>query len=251
MMYRVAYRNFGSYESLVVNRTVVVNSDTAIRWYEIRNPNGTPTAYQAATYAPDSTTNRWMGSIAMDKNASIALGYSIGNSTTYPSIAYTGRFATDAVNTLESENILLQGGGSQTNTNRWGDYTSMRIDPADDLTFWYINEYNQTTGGPWVTRIGSFKLNPPAITCSAAPSCGGSGNVVTAGITLTCSSATYITTSAQACGLNFGCSAVVNGPSGTLTQSTAFASNGAQGGGSCNFTWSYLGNNYSTTLTAH
>jgi hypothetical protein len=57
----------------------------------------------------------------------------------------------------------MNGTGVQTNTNsRWGDYTSMNIDPVDDCTFWYVNEYYQTTEAPpdrkWQTRIASFKL---------------------------------------------------------------------------------------------
>src|SRR5437868_2218035 len=90
LMYRLAYRNFGDHESLVVNHSVTAGSGVGVRWYEIRNPNGTPTVYQQGTYAPDSTY-RWMGSAAMDKNGDIGLGYSASSTTINPAIRYTGR----------------------------------------------------------------------------------------------------------------------------------------------------------------
>lgn len=163
LMYRLAYRNFGTYESLVVNHSVTVsgsrrNSVTGIRWYELRSPNGKPTVYQQGTFSPDSTS-RWMGSIAMDKQGNIALGYSASSGSVYPSIRYTGRLASDPLNTLQAENNILAGGGSQlTNLSRWGDYSSMTVDPVDDCTFWYTTEYQKSSGTfNWSTRIASFK----------------------------------------------------------------------------------------------
>ena len=92
LMYRLAYRNFGDHESLVVTHSVTAGSSVGMRWYEIRNPAGTPTVYQQGTYAPDSAY-RWMGSIAMNKSGDIALGYSVSSSSIFPSIRYTGRLA--------------------------------------------------------------------------------------------------------------------------------------------------------------
>jgi hypothetical protein len=101
----------------------------------------------------------------------MALGYTRSNATApnFPSSAYSGRLATDPLNTLpQTEVIMTAGAGSQINNcgggpcDRWGDYSAMSIDPADDCTFWYINEYysSQTNGssGNWQTRIGSFKF---------------------------------------------------------------------------------------------
>ena len=103
-LWRLAYRNFGDHESLVTNQSVEAATNMAgIRWYEIRNPNGTPTIYQQGTYAPgvSDTIHRWMGSIAMDSAGNMALGYSASNgTTTYPSVWYTGRLATDPLSTL-------------------------------------------------------------------------------------------------------------------------------------------------------
>ncbi|MCA1553741.1 MAG: hypothetical protein LC737_05130, partial [Chloroflexi bacterium] len=136
------------------------NSVTGVRWYELRSPNGTPTVYQQGTYSPDSTS-RWMGSIAMDKNGDIALGYSASSSSMYPSVAYTGRAPTDALGTMGGETIAKAGGGSQLqNLSRWGDYSAMTVDPVDDCTFWFTSEYLKSSGTfNWSTWITSFKLN--------------------------------------------------------------------------------------------
>jgi hypothetical protein len=162
LMYRLAYRNFGDHESLVVNHSVVAGSSTGIRWYELRSPNGTPTVYQQGTYAPDSSY-RWMGSAAMDGNGDIALGYSTSSSSIHPGIRYTARLAGDPLGQMtQGEGTMVSGGGSQSGSNlsRWGDYSSMSIDPSDDCTFWYTNEYLTSTGAfNWHTRIGSFKLS--------------------------------------------------------------------------------------------
>jgi hypothetical protein len=165
-MYRLAYRNRGvGLESLVVNHSVSVgtskrNQVTSVRWYELRNPNGTPAVYQQGTLGASDGTHGWMGSIAMDKLGNIALGYSASSSSIYPSVRYTGRLAPDAVGTMQTENIIQAGAGSQlTNLNRWGDYSAMTVDPADDCTFWYTNEYLKASGTfNWSTRIGSFKF---------------------------------------------------------------------------------------------
>ncbi len=165
LMYRLAWRKFSDgHESLVVNHSVTVSgskrsSVTGVRWYEIRNPNGTPTVFQQGTFSPNSNS-RWMGSIAMDKFGDIGLGYSESSSSLFPSIAFTGRVPSDPLGTMEAENLIFQGSGSQTgNLTRWGDYSSISVDPVDDCTFWYTTEYLATTGSfNWSTRIISFKF---------------------------------------------------------------------------------------------
>jgi hypothetical protein len=113
LMHRLAYRNFGDHESLVVDHSVIAGSSVGVRWYEIRSPNGTPSVHQQGTYAPDSNY-RWMGSIATDKSGNIALGYSVSNSTMFPSVRFTGRVPTDPLGTMEAEDTIIAGRGSQT-----------------------------------------------------------------------------------------------------------------------------------------
>ena len=88
-MHRLAYRNFGTHQSLVTNQSVEASTNMAgIRWWEIRSPNSAPVLFQDATYAPGTvdTIHRWMGSIAMDSAGNMALGYSASNgTTTFPS----------------------------------------------------------------------------------------------------------------------------------------------------------------------
>ncbi len=165
LMYRLAYRNFSTHESLVVNQSVVAGSSGGVRWYEIQNPGGTPTVAQQSTFAPDSSY-RWMGSVAMDQAGDMALGYSVSSSTLNPTVRYTGRLASDPASTMESEVNVVTGSGSQTTgLSRWGDYSAMQVDPVDDCTFWYTQEYIKTNGTfNWSTRIANFKF----------PSCGGS-----------------------------------------------------------------------------
>jgi uncharacterized repeat protein (TIGR01451 family) len=167
LMYRLAYRNFGDHESLVLNHTVnagpgdtfVGNGHAGIRWYELRNPSGTPTVYQQSTFAPDAD-HRWMGSIAMNQAGDIALGYSKSSKTTHPAIGYVARQASDPPNLLTfGEGTIIQGTGSQQGTgSRWGDYSSISVDP-NGCTFWYTTEYYAGTGRfNWRTRIGAFTL---------------------------------------------------------------------------------------------
>ncbi len=177
-MYRLAYRNNGTQaspqESLVVNIPVkgTTNRD-ALRWYEFRNSGNstaTPTIFQQSTYDPD-TNFRWLGSTAMDKDGNIAMGFSRSSSTTFPSIYMTGRLATDTINTMGAEVLMTAGLGSQDSTggNRWGDYSSMTLDPIDQCTFYYTNEYLKTTGAfNWSTRVASYRFP----TCSDAAAWG-------------------------------------------------------------------------------
>jgi hypothetical protein len=163
LMMQLQYRNINGTESLWVNHTIAANANvgtpTGVRWYEIRDPNGSPFVYQQGTYQPDSNY-RWMGSLAVDGFGNMALGYSVSSSSMYPAIRYAGRLSTDPIGKLcLGETSIIDGTGSQTSShNRWGDYSAMTVDPVDDLTFWYTNMYYSTTGNNWRTRIGSFRF---------------------------------------------------------------------------------------------
>ena len=201
LMYRLAYRNFGDHESLVVNHSVTAGSSVGVRWYELRSPNGTPTVYQQGTYAPDSSY-RWMGSVAMDRNGDMALGYSTSSSALHPGIRYTGRLAGDPLGQMtQGEGSIIAPNGSQNGgLSRWGDYTSMSVDPSDECTFWYTDQYLAANGSfNWHTRIASFKFP----NCTSGPS--------------------DFSISANPAGLTVG-----QGASGTSTVSTAITSGGSQ-----------------------
>ncbi|HEU6446627.1 MAG TPA: hypothetical protein VFL61_16360 [Gaiellaceae bacterium] len=165
--WRLAYRNLGGSETMVTNQSVEAAPSVAgVRWYELRRNGGTYSVRQQGTYAPGDGVHRWMGSIAMDKAGNMGLGYSVVNGQdVFPGIRYTGRLAGDPLGEMTlGEGTVIDGSGVQTTQNsRWGDYTSMNIDPVDDCTFWYVNEYYAVSGTPadgrpWQTRIASFKL---------------------------------------------------------------------------------------------
>jgi hypothetical protein len=158
LLYRLAYRNFGDHQSLVVNHAIAAGSSAGVRWYEIRSPGNAPVVFQQGTYAPDANY-RWMASIAMDKAGDIAVGYNVSGSSMSPAVRLTGRVPADPPGTLEAETSIIEGPGSETSLGRWGDYSSLSVDPVDDCTFWYTNEYLQSNGSRnWSTRIASFKF---------------------------------------------------------------------------------------------
>ncbi len=177
-LHRLAYRNFGSHESLVTNQSVeAVTGMAGIRWWELRNPSTTPTVFQEGTYAPGATDgiHRWMGSIAQDGAGNMAMGYSVSNASVAPGIRYTGRLVSDTPGMMpRGEGTFVTGVGSKTNSERWGDYTSMNVDPADDCTFWYVNQYFPTAGSnTWTLTAGAFRFNEcgtPTFTVGAGPS---------------------------------------------------------------------------------
>jgi hypothetical protein len=182
LMYRLAYRNWGSNppgsippntESLVTNESVDANNPAdhvGVRWYEIRDPNGTPTAYQAATYAPDAD-HRWMGSAAQDNDGNLAVAYTASGSI-FPTPKYAGRLESDPVSQLsQGEATMFAPPGpapvatGTAGDQRWGDYSHLGTDPIDDCTFWYISEYMTATNlsidpptvlRNWGTRFGHF-----------------------------------------------------------------------------------------------
>ena len=160
LMHRLPYRIVGGVERIVGNFTVSSGGVAGIRWFELRNvTSGTESVFQESTFQPD-TTWRWLGSAAQDQAGNLAIGYSASSGSINPQIRYTGRLAGDALNTLgQGESHIMDGAGSQTSSgNRWGDYSALTVDPVDDCTFWYTQEYYASTATVnWRTRIASFK----------------------------------------------------------------------------------------------
>ncbi|MGH2987736.1 MAG: hypothetical protein ACRDLO_13760 [Solirubrobacterales bacterium] len=168
-MWRFAYRSFPDHEALVGNFTIRGSNGeagAAIRWFELRDAGSGWTVFQEGTHDPPDGNDRFMGSIAMDGDGDIALGYSVSSSRLFPSIRYATRCAGDPPGSLQAEQTLRAGNGSQTASNRWGDYSAMSIDPVTDRGFWYTNQYyNPSSGSDWKTAIGTFAspdCTPPA-----------------------------------------------------------------------------------------
>jgi hypothetical protein len=168
-MYRLVYRRWPDRESLTVNHTVDVDGTdhAGVRWYELARAGGPWAIRQAGTHAPD-LLNRWMGSVAMDGSGDLAIGYNVAHATVNPTIRYAGRIPTDPLGVLPQTEASLVGGpgGAQTGIHRWGDYSMLSVDPIDDCTFWYTQEYYAVTSGTgWATRIGSFRF-PGCVACT-------------------------------------------------------------------------------------
>ena len=170
------YRNFGSYQTIVCCHTINLgippnNNHAGVRWYELRRTTGLWNIRQQATYAPDSNS-RWMGCIMLNGSNTLALGYSVSNTTMYPSVRYCGQspMAYLAGNsTLDiAEDTIITGHNSQSGYNRWGDYSLMSVDPVDTNTFWFTDEYIGS-GGSRKTRIAAFKFTfAPMVTTTSA-----------------------------------------------------------------------------------
>ena len=166
LMYRLSYRNFGTHESLVINHSVTSGTGVGIRWYELRNAAGqsfasaAPVVHQQGTFAPTNDF-RWMGSAAMDKTGGIAVGYNISSASIVPSIRYAYRGPADPLGTMGNETSVLVGSGSQTgNLTRWGDYSTISVDPVDGCTMVFTTQFQPANGSfNWSTYIHSFKLS--------------------------------------------------------------------------------------------
>jgi hypothetical protein len=167
LMYRLSYRNLGTREALVINHSVTSGSGVGIRWYELTNATGqtmasaTPVLRQQGTFAPTNDF-RWMGSAAMDQTGGIAVGYNISNSSTIvPSIRYAYRGPLDILGTMGNETSILVGSGVQTaSLSRWGDYSTISVDPVDGCTMVFTSQFQPANGNfNWNTYIYTFKLS--------------------------------------------------------------------------------------------
>jgi hypothetical protein len=160
LMYRLAYRNFGDHEALVANHTVAGGPLAGVRWYEIRNPSTAPSVFQQGTVVTQDV-NFWMGSIAIDKVGDVALGFSASSDALDPSVEIVGRTPADPLGAMAGPVAVAIGTGvQQASFHRWGDYSSMAVDPQDGCTLWYTQEYYLASGSfNWSTRITSFKFN--------------------------------------------------------------------------------------------
>jgi hypothetical protein len=248
LMDRLVYRNMGDHQSLLLNHTIHAGAGAGVRWYELRMPSGavgaTPSVYQQGTVAPSDTNWRWLGSLAEDQAGDIALGYSISSAAgspgvSHPSIAWTGRLGTDTGSLgamTQTEAIVDTGAasayndyGSSPGRSRWGEYSSMTVDPSDDCTFWYTNEVYKTTAfGGWDTYIASVKLpNCAANDFSIAPPTsvsaiqGGAGGTTTISTAQTAGSPETIALNAwdlpPGATASFSPSSITTGSSSTLT----------------------------------
>lgn len=160
VMWRAQYRNFGTHEMIVGSWVTDVVGGAAdihgVRWTELRDAGAGWALHQQGTVSPDNV-NRWMPSIAMDGSGNIAVGYNVADSSVFPGIRYTGRRVSDPLDTMPINEVTLVDGSGSNGSNRYGDYSSMSVDPVDECTFWFTGEYNAAS--QWSTRIGKFRFD--------------------------------------------------------------------------------------------
>ena len=212
------YRNFGTYQTIVCCHSVDVdNTDHAgIRWYELRKtpPETSWVVRQQGTYAPD-IHSRWMGSIMLNAYNEIGLGYSVSGSTINPGIRYSGQTKAEYNNASGildfPEGIILSGTASQTGAERWGDYSQLSVDPADNGTFWFTTEY---------ASISSRKSKIAAFQVGILPPTG----YFTADNTLPCINSSIVTFTSQVTGNPTQYSWVISPGSFTYSEGTSNSS---------------------------
>jgi hypothetical protein len=160
LMYRVQYRRFPGYESMVMNWVTDVTGANVggVRWTELRKTSGNWLKYQEGTFAPNDGLSRWMGSISQDKHGNIAMAYCVSSSTKFPSLRLTGRKLGDPLGQMTEPETEFATGTNRSTSNRWGDYQHMSVDPVTDENFWFTGLYG-TSNVNWKTRVVHFKFN--------------------------------------------------------------------------------------------
>lgn len=183
IMWRAQYRNFGSYESLVANMvTDVTDTDIGgVRWFELRSMGAGYTSFQEGTVTEPGPINgtdgisRWMASVAQDEAGNIVAGYNVvgvgdagAGDDVFPGMRYNGRLFSDPMGTMPQGETSIIEGLAPNSSIRYGDYTSLNVDPVDGCTFWFTAQHNATTN--WSTQIASFRFaacGEPGFTLSA------------------------------------------------------------------------------------
>lgn len=226
LMNRISYRNLTAtqgYEAIACSHVTDVAGDRGgVRWYELHRTGGSGGAwsiYQQGTWSPDAN-DRWMSGIAINQNGDIGLCYNVSGTTggnVYPSIRYTGRYRTDPLGQMTFAETSIVAGAASNTSNRYGDYSSLDVDPSDGTSFYGTAQYNPTGG--WSTRM--FKFSFPANTGCIAP---------VATVTPTCAGPTQfnigvgLTNMGSATSINIQVDDDGSGPNGYSTVQTVTAS---------------------------
>jgi hypothetical protein len=159
-MYRFAVRDVNGTLTGAISHSVDLGGNLAgVQWAQFDMSGANPTLADVGQLDVGDGDNRWMPSVALDQSGNMALTYTVSSAVTFPSMYFTGREASDPAGTLQAESVCIDGTGSQTGPNRWGDYATVSVDPEDDCTFWMTNEYVETTGSfEWDTQVCTFKF---------------------------------------------------------------------------------------------
>lgn len=155
------YRSFADHNSWLItfNTFIDANETGGIRWIELRNDDVSDwSIFQEGTYSIADDNSRLMSSASMDAAGNIAMGYTTASENLAVSLRYTGRFDGDPLGEMTvAETVIIDGPGVRTNSNRYGDYSHMSIDP-NNFTFWFTSDYFSSNNF-WATQVASFSLS--------------------------------------------------------------------------------------------
>jgi len=152
IMNQAQYRKFATYNSALFNFVIDVDGSSTkqagIRWYELRQTaDGEPwEIYQEGTYTAPDNRHAWNASLIMDVQGNIGMGYtgmSSANSTDDSVLLgsyYTGRYSGDPINVMTIDEGTILAGDANIASTRYGDYSKIDVDPANDKKFWFVNE---------------------------------------------------------------------------------------------------------------
>lgn len=173
LMWRVQHRTLDDKQYLVGNMVTDVDGNDyhGVRWWQLERPAATVaggwTLKDEGTYTNNDGVHRWMASAAMDGSGNIAIGYNTSGTSTFAGMRYAGRLASDPAGTMpRGENSIIEGSGAN-GSSRYGDYSSISVDPVDDCTFWYTAQYNPSS--QWGTRVGAFRFEACGCQLSLTP----------------------------------------------------------------------------------
>jgi hypothetical protein len=160
----------------------------AAQWWQVDASSGSSTNVIQQGRIEDSSATQTNGgnhfaypSIAVNKNTDVLIGYTRFSSSASPSAAYSFRAGTDTGGTLRAGVTLQPGVGYYEKTfggsvNRWGDYSTTVVDPANDVNMWTEQEYADApvgTGdgsGRWATWWGALAFVTPTSVSSVSGS---------------------------------------------------------------------------------
>ncbi|WP_100801762.1 T9SS type A sorting domain-containing protein [Ulvibacter sp. MAR_2010_11] len=200
IMNQAQFRKFATHNSAVFN--FVVDTDASseelagIRWYEFRqsSDNQPWSLYQEGTYTAPDGRHAWHASLAMDGQGNIGMGYTSMSGPTTPSTVYissyfTGRLSTDPLGTMTGAEELISNGTGKIPGTRYGDYSKIDVDPSDDSTFWFINEYYKS-GRKGVVGVFQIEAGPADTQPPSTPTNLTASNITASGATLSWNAST-------------------------------------------------------------
>jgi len=133
-----------------------------VQWWQLSTA-ATPVVIQKGRVEdPSSNIFYSYPCIAVNSAGDALVSYTRTARNEFPSVEYSLRYSTDALNTMRSGyryklGEAWYGKDYGSGRIRWGDYTSACLDPVDSTTFWCVSEYAKSPTSTWATWIAEIK----------------------------------------------------------------------------------------------